>query len=97
MYLRVVVSEEISNEPMDGHPKSLAKEVDKDYNLAGIKGGHILAKGTPVTQKFPWRQEPPNHKILDILLRHRRHLPRRTGDGTPSPLLFELISFHLLN
>ena len=53
VYLHVVVLEEISNEPMDGHPKSLAKEVDKDYNLAGIRGGHILAKGKPVTQKLP--------------------------------------------
>jgi hypothetical protein len=39
MYLRVVVSEEISDELVDGHPKSMAKEVDKDHNLARIRGG----------------------------------------------------------
>jgi hypothetical protein len=85
MYLRVVVSEEISDEPVDEHPESVVKEVNEDYNLAGIRDGHILAKGTPVTQKLPWRQESLNHKILDVLLHHYRHLPQRTGDGTPSP------------
>jgi len=85
MYMCVVVSEEISDEPVDGHPESVAKEVDEDYNLARIRGGHILAKGTPVTQKLPWHQETTNHKILDVLLHRLRHLPRRTRDGTPSP------------
>ena len=69
VYLRVMVSEEISDKPVDGHSESMVKEVDKDYNLTRIRGGDILAKGTPVTQKFSWCQEPPNHKILDILLR----------------------------
>ena len=36
MYLRVMVLEEISNEPVDGHPEFAAKEVDEDYNLIGI-------------------------------------------------------------
>ena len=49
MYLHVMVSEEISDEPMDGHPKSIAEEVDEDYNLARVRGGHILTKGTPAT------------------------------------------------
>ena len=89
MYLHVVVSEETLDEPVDGYPESMAEEVDEDYNLARVKGGHILVKGTPVTRKLPWCQEPPNHKILVILLRRRRHLPWRTRDGTPSPLLFE--------
>jgi hypothetical protein len=48
-YLCVVVSEEISEEPVDGYPKSTAEDVDEDYNLAGIRSGHILAKGTLVT------------------------------------------------
>jgi hypothetical protein len=42
MYLCLVVSEETSNELVDGHPESVAKEVDKDYNLTKIRGGHIL-------------------------------------------------------
>ena len=78
MYLRVMVSEEISDEPVDGHLESMAKEVNKDYDLTRIRGGHVLAKGTPVTQKFPQRQESPNHR--------HRHLPWRSRDGTPSPL-----------
>ena len=49
VYLRIMVSEEISDEPMDGHPKSTVKEVDEDYNLAEIRGWHIVAKGTLVT------------------------------------------------
>ena len=44
-----MVSEEILDELVDGHPESAAKEVDEDYNLAGIRGGHVLAKGTLVT------------------------------------------------
>ena len=91
VYQCVMVSEEISDKPVDGHPESMVEEVNEGYNLTEIGGGHILAKGTPVTRKLPWRQEPPNHKILDVLLR-RRHLPWRTKDRTPSPLLFELIS-----
>ena len=75
VYLCVMVSEEISDELVDGHPKSTTKEIDEDYNLTEIMGGHVLAKGTPVTQKLPWHQESPNHKILDVLLRHRQHLP----------------------
>jgi len=85
VYLRVMVSKVISDEPVDGHLKSTVKEVDEDYNFARIRGGHVLAKGTPVTQKLPRRQESLNHKILDFLLYRRRHLPRRTRDGTPSP------------
>ena len=46
VYLRVMVSDEILDEPVDGHPKSMVKEVNEDYNLARIRGGHILAKGT---------------------------------------------------
>jgi hypothetical protein len=46
MYLHVMVSEEVSVEPVDGQPESTSKEVDKDYDLAGIRGGYILAKGT---------------------------------------------------
>jgi hypothetical protein len=46
MYLHVMVSEEVSVELVDGQPESTSKEVDKDYNLAGIRGGHVLAKGT---------------------------------------------------
>ena len=49
MYLRVMVLEEISDEPLDGHPESTTKEVDEDNNFVGIRGGHVLAKGTPVT------------------------------------------------
>ena len=49
MYLCVMVLEKILDEPVDGHPESMAKEVDEDYNLAGISGGHVLAKGTLVT------------------------------------------------
>ena len=48
MYLRIVVSEEISNETVDGHHESMVKEVDEDHSLTGVKGGHILAKGTPI-------------------------------------------------
>jgi hypothetical protein len=44
-----MVLEKISDEPMDGHPESMVKEVDEDYNLTEIRGGHILTKGTPVT------------------------------------------------
>ena len=54
MYLRVMVSEEISDELVDGHPESTAKEIDEDYNLTRIRGGHILAKGTLVIRKLPW-------------------------------------------
>ena len=71
VYLRIMVLEEILDKPVDGNPKSMVEEVNEDYNLARISGGHVLAKGTPVTQKLPWRQEPRNHKILDVLL-HRR-------------------------
>ena len=71
MYLRVMVSEEILDEPVDGHPESMVKEVNEDYDLAGIRGGHILAKGTPATQKLPRCLESPNHKILDVLLYRR--------------------------
>ena len=85
MYLHVMVLKEISDKPLDGHTESMVKKVEKDYDLAEIKGRDVLAKGTSVTQKFPRRQESPNHKILDVLLHHRRHLPRRTGDGIPSP------------
>jgi hypothetical protein len=49
VYLHVVVLEEISNEPVDGHSESIVKEVDEDYNLIRIRGKHILAKGTSVT------------------------------------------------
>ena len=49
MYLHVVVSEETLDEPVDGHPKSTAKEVDEDYDLTRIRGGHVLAEGTPVS------------------------------------------------
>jgi hypothetical protein len=54
VYLCVMVSEEISDEPVDGHPESMAKEVDEDYNLTRIRGGHVLAKGTLVTRKLSW-------------------------------------------
>ena len=64
MFLHVMVSEEISDEPVDGHPESAVKEVDEDYDLSGIRGRHILAKGTPVTQKLPWHQEPPTTRFL---------------------------------
>jgi hypothetical protein len=36
--LRVMVSEKILDEPMDGHPESTVKEVNEDYNLTGIRG-----------------------------------------------------------
>ena len=49
VYLRVMVSEEISDKLVDGHPKSMVKEVDKDSNLFEIRGRHVLAKATPVT------------------------------------------------
>ena len=49
VYQCVMVSEEISDKPVDGHPESMVKEVNKDYNLTIIRGGHILAKGTLVT------------------------------------------------
>jgi hypothetical protein len=62
VYLLVVLLEEILDEPMDGHPESVAKEVNEDYNLTKIRGGHVLAKGTLVTRKLPWCQESPNHK-----------------------------------
>jgi hypothetical protein len=39
-----MVSEEILDKPVDGHPKSMAKEVDEDYNLTRIRGGHKLAR-----------------------------------------------------
>jgi hypothetical protein len=54
MHLRIIVSKEILDKPVDGHLESVVKEVDEDYNLTGTRGGHILAKGTPVTQKLPW-------------------------------------------
>jgi hypothetical protein len=44
-----MVLEKISDEPMDGHPEFVEKEVDEDYNLTKIRGGHILTKGTPIT------------------------------------------------
>ena len=49
VYLRIMVSEEISDELVDGHPESTAEEVDEVCNLTRIRGRHILAKGTPVT------------------------------------------------
>ena len=55
MYLHVVVSEEILYDPVDGHPESTVKEVNEDYDLVGIRGGHVLAKGTSATQKLPRR------------------------------------------
>jgi hypothetical protein len=48
-----MVSKEISDEPVDGYPKSMVEDVNEDYNINGIRGGHILAKGTPVTRKLP--------------------------------------------
>ena len=41
VYLHVVVPEEISNEPVDGHPESAAKEVNEDHNLTGVGGGYV--------------------------------------------------------
>jgi hypothetical protein len=64
VYLRVMVSEEVLDEPVDRHPESAMKEVDEDYNVIKVGGGHILAKGTPVTRKLPWHQEPPTIRFL---------------------------------
>jgi hypothetical protein len=44
MYLHVVVSKEISDEPVDGHPESTVKEVDEDYNLTRIRAGTSLPR-----------------------------------------------------
>ena len=91
VYLRVMVSEEILDEPVHGHPESMTKEVDEDYNLAGIRGGHVLAKGTPVTQKLPWHQEPPTTRFLmsSSIAVDTSH--GELGTGLHPPLLFELI------
>ena len=71
VYLRVMVLEEISNKPVDGHPKSMVKEVNEDYDLIGIRGRDVLAKGTLVTQMLLWHQKFAKHKAFDVLL--RRH------------------------
>jgi hypothetical protein len=92
MYLRVVVLEEISNKPVDGHPESIVKEVDKDYNLTRIRGGHILAKGTPVTQKLPWCQESPTTRFLMSSSVAVNTTHGELGTRLHPPLLFELIS-----
>jgi hypothetical protein len=92
MYLRVTVSKEILDKPVDGHHESTAKEVDKDYDLTGVGGRDVLAKGTLVDPKLLRHQKSPNHQALDVLLCRRRHLPWRIGDEILSPLLFELIS-----
>jgi hypothetical protein len=92
MYLCVVVLEEISNELVDGHPESTVKEVDKDYNLARIRGRHILAKGTPVTQKLPWHQKSPTTRFLmsSSIAVNTSH--GELGTRLHPPLLFKLIS-----
>jgi len=59
VYLRIMVLEEILDKPVDGNPKSMVEEVNEDYNLTEIGGEHILAKGTPVTQKAPLAPETP--------------------------------------
>ena len=82
MYLCVMVSEEISDEPVDGNPESTTKKVNEDYDLTEIRGRDILAEGTPITQKLFWCQKSLNHKALDVILHRRSHLPRRTRDGT---------------
>ena len=71
VYLRVMVLEEISNKPVDGHPKSVVKEVNEDYDLARIRGTDVLAKSTPVTQMLLRHQKSTNHKAFDVLLRPR--------------------------
>ena len=92
MFLHVMVSEEISDEPVDGHPESIVKEVDEDYDLSRIRSRHILAKGTPVTQKFPRCLESPTTRFLmsSSIAVDTSH--RQLGTGLHPPLLFELIS-----
>ena len=48
MYLHVMVLKEISDELVGGHLESTAKEVDEDYNLARIRGGHVKVPLAPV-------------------------------------------------
>ena len=48
MYLHVMVSEEISDKPVDWHPESVMKKVDEDYDLARIRCRDVLAQGTLV-------------------------------------------------
>ena len=87
-----MVSEEISDEPVDGHPESIVKEVDEDYDLSRIRSRHILAKGTPVTQKFPRCLESPTTRFLMSSSIAVNTLHGELGMGFHPPLLFELIS-----
>jgi hypothetical protein len=54
MYLNVMVSEEILDKLVDGHPESIAKKVDEDYDLIKVRGRDILAKSTLIAQKLFW-------------------------------------------
>ena len=90
MYLRVMVSEEILNEPVDWNPESVAKEVDEEHNLAKI---------WPRAHRYPETsfsaRNPPTMRLLmsSSITVDTSH--GELGMGLRPPLLFELISSSL--
>ena len=92
MYMRIMVSEEILDEPVDGHPEFVVKEIDEDYNLAELGGKDVLAKGASVTQKLFRRQKSPTTWLLMSSSVTVDTSHGELGMGLRPPLLFELIS-----
>ena len=90
VYLRVMVSEEILNEPVDWNPESVAKEVDEEHNLAKIwPRAHWYPKS------FLGAENPPTTRLLmsSSIAVDMSH--EELGTGLHPPLLFELISSSL--
>jgi hypothetical protein len=92
MYLSVMVPEEILDELVDGHPESMAKKVNEDYDLIGIRGMDVLAKGTPVTRKLFQCQKSPTTRLLMSSSVAINTSHRELGTELHPPLLFEHIS-----
>jgi hypothetical protein len=97
MYLNVMVSEEISDKLVDGHPESTAKKVNEDYDLIGVRGRDIMAKSTLIAQKLFWHQKSPTIRLLmsSSITVDTSH--RELGTGLSPPLFFELISSSTCN